>query len=128
MIRRSMIGCGRNAVVVACGIVVAVGLAACQQTTPSGELWPNQPLTDFGDPWVPALFTAENADAFGDVIAIRRAYVDASAATVIENLDRENRISVHYIDRNDSRQVVDIEPGDALAVAAQPRRIVSVRR
>ena len=108
--------------------VFAVVLVACQQTTPSAELWPNQPLADFGDPWVPDLFTAENADEFRDVILIRRSYVDASAATVIDNLDRDHRITVHYVDQNDSRQAVGIEAGGSLAVAAQPRRIVSVRR
>ena len=107
---------------------LAMGLAACQQTTPSEALWPNQPLTDFGDPWVPDLFTAENAGEFGDMILIRRSYVDAAAATVIDNLDPDNRITVHYVDQNDSRQAVAIEAGGSLAVAALPRRIVSIRR
>ena len=112
---------------VAWSAALILGLAACQQTTPSADLWPNQPLVDFGNPWVPELFTAENADEFRDVILIRRSYVDATAATVIDNLDPDHRITVHYVDQNDSRQSVGIEAGGSLAVAALPRRIVSVR-
>ena len=116
------------AAMVALSAALILGLAACQQTTPSDDLWPNQPLTDFGDPWVPDRFTAENVDAFRDVILIRRSYVDAMAATVIDNLDPDHRITVHYVDQNDSRQSVGIAAGGSLAVAALPRRIVSVRR
>jgi hypothetical protein len=106
---------------------LAAGLAGCVQPRPAEELWPNDPVVEFGPRWTPNLFTPENIEAFDEAIAIRRDYVNASIATVIENLDPDRPIAVHYVDRNDSRQLVQIGAGDRLAVAALPRRILSVR-
>jgi hypothetical protein len=118
----------RRAAAAGLAAAAAIALSACVQTRPAERLWPDDPLDGFGDQWVPEPFTAENAEAFDDVIEIERGYVEATAATVIVNLDPDDPIAVHYVDRSDSRQLVRIDAGGSLAVAALPRRILSVRR
>jgi hypothetical protein len=111
--------------------IAAVGLAAvlagCVQPRPAEDMWPNDPVVEFGPRWTPNLFTPENVEAFDGIIEVRRDYVNASIATVIENLDPDRPIAVRYVDRNDSQQLVQIGAGGTLAVAALPRRILSVR-
>jgi|GEM_PF-2031070 len=106
------------------GVAAVVG--GCESmTAPAEELWPNQPIV-YTNPWVPDLFQVENIVDYATVIAIESDMVGERPVTVMRNLRTEEAITVTYIDTLESYQRVEIEPGGTLALAALPKRIISV--
>lgn len=94
-------------------------------TAPAEQLWPNQPIV-YTNPWVPELFQVENIADFATVIAIERDMAGDRPVTQMRNLNPERAIIVYYVDTLGGYQRVAIEPGGTLALAALPKRILSV--
>jgi hypothetical protein len=103
-----------------------VAITGCESmTSPAEELWPNEPIV-YTNPWVPELFEIDNIADYATVIAIERDMAGERPVTVMRNLRTEEAITVTYVDTLESFQRVRIEPGGSLALAALPKRIVSV--
>ncbi len=105
-----------------CG--VAGLLAACEAASPGEALWPTVAFQP-ADTWQPAIAAAPAA-WWQDRIAVSAGTVDDRPATLLENLDTDRAVTVHYLDGSGVRQSIEVPAGGSVGVAAPPAEVIAI--